>query len=473
MAIIRQYVNLPAGLTTQYGPNSGSIRTLRVEPDDRGAVRPTDRAEWWCEPAGANNTDVAYIRGNRRISPREGSTRLTALTGTTTTGFFQAQVTFPWVGGDQYRVKVCRQTDRRDAAKTRTLPDTFETWRKIYYTVYYMGAGSFNFFNTVEPRITDAFNRCFVELERVQMVPTLTVISKVNTDSANAFMNGRAGAIMNLRPTGTGRLPNHASTKPFHLAVVIVPDAYETAARTHTEALDFVTGQYTLNYLLFQNAGNTTLRTADCLTTARLRWRGHPAWTDVRSHLTLVSANRGSSRLDFDFRTVAGLTSHLAARAGNTYSLNIRTIEEKHDFVGYSVGNLCVVETASGVTSALQTFTHEVGHGLNQAVRRESRWNAAGSAEIAADVNPRWHTDNFGGRGPHCWHNAALSTANPPAGLTAVYRYGGAGNLCTMYFADEPHCDPDGRFCAYCEPRLKRQDLGTNRQSNAYWNYYG
>jgi hypothetical protein len=293
-------------------------------------------------------------------------------------------------------------------------------------------------------------------------------------------MNGGANAVMNLRPTGTGRLLNHATTKPFHLAVAIFPDIYETAARTHTYNTAIVNGGVDYGYLMFQRPGNTSLRAADCVTTARVRWTGHPAWVDVRSMVTLVSAIRGtrtvatSSRLEFDFSTVPGLNAHLAASAANTYELNFRTVEEKHDFVGYSWRNICVVETVSGTTSALQTFTHEVGHGLNQTVRRETRWNAAGTAQIAADVNPRWHTDNFGGQGPHCWHNAVLdNTGTIPAGLTAVFRYGGAGLLCTMFFQDEANCDPDGRFCEYCEPRLKRQNMDTTRQAGANWNYYG
>jgi hypothetical protein len=381
------------------------------------------------------------------------------------------------VGGDQYQVKVCKQTDLRADAKTRTLPDTFETWRKIYYSVYYMGADSFNFFNSVEARITDAFARCFVELEKLQMLPTLTVIAKVNTDSHDNFMNGSASAVLDLHGGGgAGRLMNHATTKPFHLAVGIFPDIYETATRNHAYTLGFDIGALNFNYLLFQRPGNAALVTADCLTIARVRWTGHP-WVDVRARINLSAANKGppeNSRLDFDFSAVAGLTNYLAAAAGNTYELSVRTVQESHNFVGYSWRNFCAVETVSGVTSALQTFTHEVGHGLNQAVEREARWNAAGTAHIADDVNPRWHTNNFGGQGPHCWYNAALSAAAPlPAGLTSVYRYGGAGILCTMYFADEPNVDPDGKFCEYCEPRLKRQNLDSARQAGANWNYYG
>jgi hypothetical protein len=473
LAVIKQYVNLNApalaATTNAYGPE----RTIRVTPDNRSAVRTTDRVEWWCLPVGANNTDPSYIQAARRNRPSDAQPAFTPLVGTTRTGHFQTRVRFPWVGGDQYEVKVCKQTDNRDPAKTRTLPDTFETWRKIFYTVYYMGGGAFDFFNQVEPQIEDAFNRCYVELEKVRMIPTLTVMGKVNTDAADAFLNGSPGAVLNLRPTGTGRLPNHAATKPYHLATLIVPEVYETAARNHPLVRNAAADNLVVNYRLFQRDDNTTLRAADCVNRARIRWTGHAAWVNVQARTTLVSVADQRSELAWDFRPVTGLTNYLAAAAGNTYELDLRTTEERRNFVGYNRANLCVLKTATGITSALQTFTHEVGHALGQVARQENKWDAVtGNTAMPAEPNPRWHTDNFGGRGDHCWHNARLRAAPPPAGLIAVYVHD-TGQLCTMFYADEPNVDPNGRFCSYCEPRLKRQNLDRTRQVAAFWNYYG
>jgi hypothetical protein len=478
MAVIKQYVNLTgaAATTNIHGPT----RTVRVAPNDRAALLPTDRAEWWCMPVGANNTDVQYIQGVRRVRPRDNFPAFSHLTGTTSSGHFQTQVSLPYVGGDQYEVKVCKETDHRDPAKTRTLADTFETWRKIYYTVYYMGADCFNFFNFVEPRILDAFGRGYIELEKLQMIPTMTVIGKVNADAAETFLDGTPDAILDLSPLGAGRLPSHATTKPYHLATVVVPDVYETAPRHHLLVRNNPADNLVVNYLLFQQAGNTTLRVTDCVTTARTRWAGHPAWINALPRMTLVSATRATavvaarSELSWDLRPVPGLTNHLAAAAGNNYELDLRTIEERHNFVGYNVGNFCIVETVSGVTSALQTFTHEVGHAVGQAVQQEAKWDATvGTTALPAEPNPRWHTDNFGGQGPHCWHNAVLSAAAAPAGHTAVFVHGGGGDLCTMFYADEPHVDPNGRFCHFCEPRLRRQSLDHTRQTCAFWNHYG
>jgi hypothetical protein len=478
MPKLKQYVNLDAPAIAALTNSFGRTRTIRATPDDRSALQPTDRVEWWCMPVGANNTDQKYLHRNRRVMPREGHYRVTPLTGTTSTGYFQTQVSFPHVGGDHYEVKVCKRDDHRAADKTQTLDDTFETWRKIYYTLYYMGMGSLNFFNSVEARINAAYEECFVELERVQVVPTLTVISKVNTDDNDRFLNGSASAVLNLRPSGTGRLPNHATTKPYHLAMLVAPDIYDTRTHnvnlTRANAVDGVV----FTALLWQDPWNTTLVATDCVTRARIRWTG-VGWRNVLPSVNLVSNTRGTpivaarSELRWDLRAVPGLTNYLAGAPGRDYRVQLRIIQERHNFVGYNYRNFCVMETISGVTSALQTFTHEVGHALGQAVRRERLHNAAGNPS-GWERNPRWHTDNFGGTGPHCWHNAALTPAPPPAGHTSIYVYGGAGHMCTMYHSDEAHVDPDGKFCPdYCKPRLTRQALDRAQQVAQRWNHYG
>jgi hypothetical protein len=486
MAVIKQYVNLDrraVATTAVYGFR----RTVRVPPDNLNAVRRSDRAEWWCVPVGNSNTDLRYLPRNRRIRPSENHPTLTPLVGSTSTGHFRTRITFPWVGGDKYQVKVCKRSDRRDPAKTRTLPDTFETWRKLFYTVYYMGPACYNFFLNVEARIQDVFNQAYIELERVQMIPTLTMISKVNTDPRDRFINGRPGAILNLRSTrvphhpGRGRLPNHTTTKPYHLATIILPDVFDTSHRRHNVRINSANGTLTFGYMLFQPAGTTPLNIELGVRRARIRWTGHPAWVNVRNRMTLVSISRNPerSRVDYNFNNVAGLTNYLAAAAGNNFVFDVRTIRENHNFVGYNLGNICVLETISGVTSALQTFTHEVGHAVGQAVRRQRRWDApTGTRRIASDVNPRWHNDIFGGEGDHCWYNARLRADRLPAdhvaaGHTAIFEYAGPGNLCTMFFEDEAHVDLDGRFCIYCQPRLIRQRLDSQRQRNAFWYMYG
>jgi hypothetical protein len=120
-------------------------------------------------------------------------------------------------------------------------------------------------------------------------------------------------------------------------------------------------------------------------------------------------------------------------------------------------------------TTILQTFTHEVGHGFQQAIRRERTYNAAGNAD-GWDNNATWHTDNFGGQGPHCSTNAVLGP-DPDTTSGQSYRHG-AGTLCTMFYRDDPAVDAAGKFCANCLPRLKRVKLGAAEMRRQGWDWY-
>jgi hypothetical protein len=171
----------------------------------------------------------------------------------------------------------------------------------------------------------------------------------------------------------------------------------------------------------------------------------------------------------------------LAGSAARRFRLDATMVRETR-VMGYSLANLCVVRTVDGLTDVLQTFTHEVGHGVGQTVRTEPRWDPGTGNPLAADINPNWHTDPYGGRGDHCTTCAALTDVNVPPGLTTgqVYAYSGAGTLCTMFFKGESHVDPDGKFCTdACVDRLKRVNcnsatMGSTTGSRPrYWNYIG
>jgi len=182
---------------------------------------------------------------------------------------------------------------------------------------------------------------------------------------------------------------------------------------------------------------------------------------------------RRRSMLSWDLSTVPGLTLHLAAAPANTFDLDAILVSES-SVMGYSVANFCIVRTIDGSTDVLQTFTHELGHGVGQTVEKESRWDAPGTA-IADEANAFWHDDRYGGQGPHCQTRAVLRPAPATEGLASGqwYRYGGAGHLCTMFFSGERNVQPDGKFCENCVPRLKRFNLSDTSMTTRFWNYFG
>ena len=116
--------------------------------------------------------------------------------------------------------------------------------------------------------------------------------------------------------------------------------------------------------------------------------------------------------------------------------------------MGYSVANFCIVRTIDGSTDVLQTFTHEVGHGVGQTGEKESRWDGPGNA-LSDENNPNWHTDPYGGRGPHCTTKRGAAPRARERGLTTgtVVPVRRGRSLVHDVFSGESHVEPDGKLC--------------------------
>lgn len=466
MAIIKQYVNLPTGITT----HEGMWRDVSVPPN--ADVTAGDRTDWWIDPDGAGNTDITYIPPTKRARMHAAERSIDVATGA-----FWNRAYFPHVGGDKYIIKAAKKVRPIPGGRPFQQTDTFETWRKLYYTVWYMGPDDLAMFNSLEPRFKAAFAAGFVEFENTVKQTTIARMPRADCNPDFRFMAGTTTSMMDLRHSNTGAQGTGTLThKPFNVALLVVPDCYYTESQpVVVAATRNVVGSTQVRYLLQVNPG-------PFITRAVVRWTGQPN-INVGNRLHVVSSGTWVSEIGWDLSAVPGLTNYIAGGAARTFRLEFDAVEE-HGVMGYSMANFCVVRTLDGITDVLQTFTHEVGHGIKQATQSENRWNAGGTA-IAADVNPRWHTDVNGGQGPHCSTNAVL--VNAPAaqiaastiGLTQIYAYGGAGNLCTMFYKGERRVDPDGKFCvSHCEPRIKRKDLDTTAmtsQPQAWrrWNYVG
>jgi hypothetical protein len=456
----KQYVNLPS---VAANPERGETRRLQITPNTVPNVNAGDRVEWWIEP-NPGNTDSIYLSPASRPRLQFNETPITAASGK-----FENTITFPPSGGDIFTIKAAKAGDRANFLQT----GEFETWRKIFYTVHYMGADAQNLFNSLRGKFEDAFKDGFVELEQVQMVATATQMARVDATIQPMlgrpqlhFMRDPPNGIIGLRPAGSGTLTD----KPFHAALLVVPDIYSVKEEIFAMAGSRnVTGTTTFTFQLHTDPGNASA----FVYRATASWPGRLA-IDVKDKLSVVGVpTRRRSVLSWDLTTVPGLTLHLAAAPANTFDLNATLVSES-GVMGYSIFNFCIVRTIDGSTDVLQTFTHELGHGVGQAVQKESRWDGPGNA-LSDEHNPFWHTDPYGGRGPHCQTRAVLQAAPASEGLTTGqwYRYGGAGHLCTMFFSGESHVEPNGKFCENCVPRLKRYTLNSASMTTRRWNYFG
>jgi hypothetical protein len=462
MALIKQYVNLPASTIDTHGDR----RSLVVTPSLMSNVAPGDRVEWWIE-RDPGNMGLEY----QSLTQRTRLDNAMPTVGTTLGAdhFFRNAITFTQVGGDKYVVKSSREGNRGAFRAT----DQYETWRKLYYTVWYSHDESLARFNNVKGRWHAAFAKCFIELESKGLNTTLGTVTEARVDYRSLgsgvndwpFMNGGPNALMSLRAYGGPATAGTLTDKPLHMALLLVPQGYFTALERMTfDPTTTVVGSTPTYRRVFpdpMNGGNW-------LWTAQASW-GTAGATDVKSYMTYTAGT--PTNINWDLQGLPGLTTHLAT-PGNTFRLDFSFIY-KSAIGGYSFGNFSVVLcTGWAEELTLQALSHETGHAAGQALQTEPLYDpGSGAALTTVDTNSRWYNDPYGGQGPHCNLNALL-TPDPSTTSGQRYVWNGGGNMCVMYHQLHSNADPDV-FCPFCEPRIKRRDLRSPTGAAGTWNDFG
>jgi hypothetical protein len=437
--MIKQYVNLPNNSADHHGASINLV----VNADDL-AEEGVAYTEWWVEATGADNVDRKYLSTTKRARMRYATRHHS---GTR----FRNTFLLPHVGGDKYQVKCSKRGDR--SAPTEL--EEIETWRKIYYTVHWMNNNCRDTFNAVKGRFKAAFEESFIELE--EAASNQTRVDEANTRSTNALTH-----LYRRRPALTN--------KPWHLRIVVLNDIYDIEESEHN-AEDFAaaTGSWETGKPLSDETAT------HWLISAKARVHGGGSWISIRRMV------QKDDDTHFSFDVSGNRTLNNAINGGGSIDIKVRTRERDH-YLGHSIGNFVCVRTNETGTAAeieqtiLQTFTHEVGHGFQQVVRRERTHNAAGNA-TGWENNTDWHTDDYGGQGPHCRHDATEVDApvdannNPTTDSGRTFITNGS-TLCTMFFRDDDDVDADGKFCASCLPRLKRVNLSRAKMRGQGWNDY-
>lgn len=429
--MIKQFINLP----TNAEENQGSRINLEVEA---GNLSDEDiaRAEWWVEPVGSDNQDEKYLSRRARAQLRWPNTR-------NRRDKFINRLSLPHVGGDKYVVKCSKPGDR----STFVALEEIQTWRKLYYTVHYMNNDCRTFFNDLKTKFEAAFEEAFIELENVDNIQTL--VDEAHTRSTNSLNH-----LYRRRP----RLAN----RPFHLRLVVLNNIYESENNQYTVSS---VGDLSLSFFgLIDHTTDKGLDPRRPIRSVHARRRGTRRWTNITRHATKTG----------DRTITIRVADHSRFDKNQDVDLRIRT-RERDEYLGHSIGNFCCVRINESGTLAerkitvLQTLTHEVGHGCQQVVRRERLYNATGGSN-GWEINAKWHTNNFGGQGPHCSINAkTAASTTTSSGQTYVWD---SGTLCTMFFSDESHVDADGKFCTECKPRLARVNLGSRQMRRQGWGRY-
>lgn len=425
---IKQYVNL----ARDTAKHQGRSVPLSVPANNVGAS--IAQAEWWVEPVGGDNVDKKYLSAANRAVMKQSYTRNKADT-------FRNTVKLPHVGGDKYVVKCSKRGDRSSPVTLEEI----QTWRKIFYTVHYMNDACRDMFTSLEADFKAAFEPGFIELERVGFDRTLA--DEVSTRASNSLSH-----LYRRRP--------ELSDKPWHLRIVVLNNIYDPSNAGYGGPVAGKVETITTDKELDDQTATSWLRSA------RARTRPRGSWKNIAANVSKT----GARRVQVD------LTGHAifdaAITAGTTVQVEVQ-VREMSSYLGHSIGNFCCVrireDPARARTIILQTFTHEIGHGLQQVVFRSRTHDAAGK-HISHDRNPNWYNDDYGGQGPHCHTNARLApSADTPSGQ--MYEPSG-GTLCTMFDRDDSNVDAQGRFCDVCKPLLRRVDLGRSKMRSQNWGSY-
>jgi len=434
--MVKQYVNLPYDADK----NFGNRVAVEVEASSLGE-EDVALVEWWVEPGG-DNQDEKYLSRRSRARPRKKVTK-------NKKDKFKNKILLPHIGGDKYTVKCSKRGDRSSPVEL----EEFEIWRKLFYTVHYMNADCKTFFDELKGDFEKAFgvDKGFIELENKAM--TKTLVDEKNTKSSNALTH-----LYKKKPK--------LSDRPFHLRLVVLNDIYEPKNAKYKG--DSTAAEY-------EQATDRPLAEKKAIRSVKARINGRGSWYNVKKHATLDGEKKIKVKLDEHDRIKKALDD------GKKINVKIRTRERSH-YLGHSIGNFCCVRINEPGSrdkqkmTVLQTLTHEVGHGVQQVVKRERLYNAKGSAK-GWEKNDKWHTNKHGGQGPHCSTNAKLVSSRHPktrkkrtsSGKWYVHD---SGTLCTMFFRSDDQVDAKGEFCDSCEPRLKRVNIGSRQMKRQGWNRY-
>ena len=431
--MIKQYVNLPANQKNHQGRGVSLVATAADLGPDKIRL-----SEWWIEPA-AGNTDLKYLSTPDRC-------RLAKKFVRNQDKKFKNKVVLPYVGGDKYKILCSKKGDRSKAKQVEEI----ETWRKIFYTVHWMNAACLNLFNAVKGSFEGAFAPSEIELEKVADLQTLI-------DEPRSLS----------RPVDLSYLHKKKpklKSKPFHLRIVVVNDIYDIKTQKY--------GSAHLGAAAFPHVCNSGPLSDHpkypWLQSAMARIEPNGKWVSIRKCVTKTSDTSFTVDLAPNAKVSKALT------AGKTIQIRIQAREREH-YCGHSIGNFIVVRKneANPNVTVLQTFTHEVGHGFQQVVRREKLYKPNGARDGSKwDTNANWHTDDYGGQGPHCHYNA-VTAADPDTSSGMTYVHDPTlRTLCTMFFRDDRAVDANGKFCVSCQPRLARVNLGQSKMKQAHWSDY-
>ena len=404
-------------------------------------------SKWALKPDG-NNTDVkitgpavqaAGLEHEKKKEERGTNKR-----------FFTNSLRLPDIGGDKHTV-VCTKVNPTRANR-EILQVEIETWRKLWFTIYWTDDSQLNVINDIVNTIKSAFGKAQIDFVHVPAqaklnwahhLYSITSSTNLQEDFVKAMHGGAWPALQR---------------KPFHLQIVLVKscvrlkqmtlkfkvmptvsaaDGYKLEGTTLTVKLP-----QEMKFLLYDNLLAQVARVRPNYqffnSIKAIKYK-----PDTQPEVTIIpTANNVKfiNMLNFSVDTTGAIEQALKAGAVD-FEFTVEVVDDC--IAGENKGNKIVIETHElkegnlaiiPKESIAHVIIHEIGHAL----------------DLVPDSNAFWtHKDQYrdhGGTGPHCKYNAALDLQN-------IYRYAGQGKMCIMYHQVHEQAGPD--FCENCLKYLK------------------
>ncbi len=376
--------------------------------------------------------------------------------------FFKNRLKLPDIGGDKHTVTVSKKKLNTRGGRD-ILQVEVETWRRIWFTIFWTDDQQIPLINNVANAITSAYAEAKIDMVHVPAATnldyyhdTVAILRSPNImeDFVKAMHGGQHPALQR---------------KPFHIQVVMV----KGCAEIKRIDIKSICGPYDFSKFEVIEAEETMkitgirievpkqyhLLTDDMIEQVG-KLRNDYIFAQTIKSLT-VTIKGENPRIEngpfvvvrdnlnqFTFKLI-GPFEYISTALSNGKNVALEFVVEVYDtnFAGVNDGNKIVIGTHQTENSNLQSpqalakiLIHEIGHAVGL---------------VPDTINSFKHPDHYtqhGGTGPHCKYNAK--------DVNGIYRYGGAGKMCVMYHQVHDQAGPE--FCDNCIKYLKFTKLRNN-----------